>query len=169
MNYHFLSLSQIAGLMLVLFTVQLNAQQADSKSKSLMSDMHKVTGDYGDLWQKKDVQFDYLYDNFAAGKDVSQERFIIDGEHTWARYTTHERNVLPGQGKELDFSSWIPESFEFRENCDLSLEANEVNHIRATLAKTNGKVFGPGGAAEHLKINPKTLVSRMDRLGIKRK
>lgn len=97
MNYHFLSLSQIAGLMLVLFTVQLHAQQADSKSKSLMSDMHKVTGDYGDLWQKKDVQFDYLYDNFAAGKDVSQERFIIDGEHTWARYTTHERNVLPGQ------------------------------------------------------------------------
>lgn len=80
-----------------------------------------------------------------------------------------QRHLILEQGKELDFSSWIPESFEFRENCDLSLEANEVNHIRATLAKTNGKVFGPGGAAEHLKINPKTLVSRMDRLGIKRK
>ncbi len=97
MIYKVLTLAKVAGLSLVLFTIQLNAQQADSKSKSLLSNMYKVTGDYGDLWKKNDVQFDYLYDNFAAGKDVSQERFIIDGEHTWARYTTHERNVLPGQ------------------------------------------------------------------------
>ena len=39
-------------------------------SKSLMSKMYDVTGDYADLWKKKDVQFDYLYDNFDAGKDV---------------------------------------------------------------------------------------------------
>ena len=97
MTYNFLSLPKMAGLLLVLFTIQLNAQQADSKSKSLMSKMYDVTGDYADLWKKKDVQFDYLYDNFDAGKDVSSEKFIIDGEHTWARYTTHERNVLPGQ------------------------------------------------------------------------
>ena len=80
-----------------------------------------------------------------------------------------QRHLILEQGKELEFASWIPESFQFEEDCDLSLEANEINHIRATLFKTKGKVFGPGGAAEYLKINPKTLVSRMDRLGIKRK
>ncbi|MCL4126900.1 UNVERIFIED_CONTAM: hypothetical protein GTU68_028833 [Idotea baltica] len=80
-----------------------------------------------------------------------------------------QRHLILEQGKELEFNSWIPESFQFKEDNDLSLEANEINHIRATLLKTNGKVFGPGGAAEYLDINPKTLISRMDKLGIKRK
>ncbi len=80
-----------------------------------------------------------------------------------------QRHLILEQGKELEFSSWIPEPYQFSEDKDLSLKENEINHIRATLIKTNGKVFGPGGAAEFLEVNPKTLVSRMDRLGIKRK
>ena len=39
-------------------------------------------------------------------------------------------------------------------------------HIQQVLAKTNGKVHGPGGAAELLEINPNTLRNRMDKLGI---
>ena len=71
--------------------------QTDAQSQELLKKMTKVTGDYGKIWKKKDVQFDYVYDNFDAGKDVSLERFIFDGEYTWARYTTHQRNVLPNQ------------------------------------------------------------------------
>lgn len=33
--------------------------------------------------------------NFDAGKDISEEKLIFAGEATWARYTRHERNVLP--------------------------------------------------------------------------
>jgi transcriptional regulator with GAF, ATPase, and Fis domain len=40
------------------------------------------------------------------------------------------------------------------------------NHIRQVLAKANGKIHGPGGAAELLGINPSTLRNRMNSLGI---
>ena len=39
-------------------------------------------------------------------------------------------------------------------------------HIRQVLSKTNGKIHGPGGAAELLGINPSTLRNRMKKLGI---
>ncbi|QEM67671.1 AAA family ATPase [Geobacter sp. FeAm09] len=39
-------------------------------------------------------------------------------------------------------------------------------HIAKTLNMTKGKIHGPGGAAEILGINPNTLRTRMDKLGI---
>lgn len=71
--------------------------QSDAKSKSIIDKMIAVTGDYDKLKSKKDVQFDYVYDNFDAGKDVSKERLIFDGEQSWAMYRVHQRNVLPTQ------------------------------------------------------------------------
>ena len=50
----------------------------------------------------------------------------------------------------------------------MTLEENERQHIENTLEITNGKIFGQGGAAELLDINPKTLTSRMTKLGMKR-
>jgi transcriptional regulator with GAF, ATPase, and Fis domain len=50
----------------------------------------------------------------------------------------------------------------------VSLKENERRHILSGLRKANGKVHGPGGAAELLDINPSTLISRMKKLGIKR-
>ncbi len=41
-----------------------------------------------------------------------------------------------------------------------------VRHIRFVLDKTDGKVHGPGGAAELLDVNPSTLRNRMKKLGI---
>ncbi len=46
------------------------------------------------------------------------------------------------------------------------LEDNERDHIRRALTAANGKVHGPGGAADMLGINPSTLRSRMQKLGI---
>jgi transcriptional regulator with GAF, ATPase, and Fis domain len=40
------------------------------------------------------------------------------------------------------------------------------SHIQNVLLKTEGKVHGPGGAAELLGINPSTLRARMNKLGI---
>jgi transcriptional regulator with GAF, ATPase, and Fis domain len=42
----------------------------------------------------------------------------------------------------------------------------EIQHIENALKQSKGKVFGAGGAAERLKINAKTLSSRMAKLGI---
>jgi formate hydrogenlyase transcriptional activator len=49
-----------------------------------------------------------------------------------------------------------------------SLENNERNHILRALNGTNWVVHGKKGAAELLGINPSTLRSRMEKLGIKK-
>jgi len=48
----------------------------------------------------------------------------------------------------------------------LSLEDMTSQHIREALERAGGKINGPGGAAELLGINPNTLRTRMNRLGI---
>jgi transcriptional regulator with GAF, ATPase, and Fis domain len=47
-----------------------------------------------------------------------------------------------------------------------TLEQMERRHIERALARTAGKIHGPGGCAEILGINPNTLRSRMKKLGI---
>ena len=51
----------------------------------------------------------------------------------------------------------------------ITLEENERRHILGIVKKTGGKIRGKGGAAEILGINPNTLDSRMNKLGIKKK
>ncbi len=51
---------------------------------------------------------------------------------------------------------------------DLSLDQLQRLQIMHALETRNYKVFGEGGAAEKLGINPQTLLSRMDKLGIPR-
>jgi len=48
----------------------------------------------------------------------------------------------------------------------LSLDQAMADHIKTVLIKTKGKIYGPGGAAELLEINPNTLRSRMKKLNI---
>ena len=49
-----------------------------------------------------------------------------------------------------------------------TLEENERDHIVATLERTSWRIAGAGGAAELLAINPSTLRSRIQKLGIVR-
>ncbi len=72
-------------------------KEIDAKSRQVLDDMISVVGSYERLRAKGDVAFDYVYDNFDQGRDVSQEKLIFDGESSWAKYTEHDRNVLPGQ------------------------------------------------------------------------
>jgi len=48
----------------------------------------------------------------------------------------------------------------------IPLDAAIATHIRGALEYADGKIQGSGGAAELLGVNPTTLRSRMDRLGI---
>ncbi|MEM9457384.1 MAG: sigma 54-interacting transcriptional regulator [Myxococcota bacterium] len=48
----------------------------------------------------------------------------------------------------------------------LTLDQVTARHIRQVLARTNGKVHGPGGAASVLGVNASTLRHRMNKLGI---
>lgn len=49
-----------------------------------------------------------------------------------------------------------------------TIDENERDHILAVLAKTNGKIYGAGGAADLLRIPPTTLGSKIKKLGIKK-
>jgi len=51
---------------------------------------------------------------------------------------------------------------------DPELRLRERANIEAALTKAGGRIHGPGGAAELLRINPSTLVSRIRKLGIKK-
>lgn len=86
-----------------------------------------------------------------------------------------ERELILHRGGPLTFSTILPSP----EQKDMSLvagssrslyplnldEANAV-HITEVLKLAKGKIDGPGGAAEMLGINPSTLRSRLDKLGI---
>jgi len=49
-----------------------------------------------------------------------------------------------------------------------TIDENERSHILSILKRTNGKIWGVGGAAELLNIPPTTLTSKMKKLGIKK-
>ncbi|MCW5515268.1 DUF6503 family protein [Muriicola sp. Z0-33] len=82
---------------LLCFTLVVNSQQADDKSSALLDALTEVNGGYHKIASKKDVEFTYIYDNMDAGRDVSTERHIFNGEHSWGAYKEHARNVLPNQ------------------------------------------------------------------------
>ncbi|PBJ10131.1 sigma-54 dependent transcriptional regulator [Flavobacterium sp. ACN6] len=81
-----------------------------------------------------------------------------------------ERNVLLAKTNEI-------EKFDLPVNNSNPLEAGfgkmksmeemEKDHILSALQICDGKVSGPGGAAELLKMQPQTLYSKMKKLGIK--
>jgi formate hydrogenlyase transcriptional activator len=78
-----------------------------------------------------------------------------------------ERAVIVATGPRLTVSP--PRSLSKIPSTAMTLEALEIEHVRAVLESTNWRVRGAGGAAERLGIKPTTLESRMARLGIKRK
>lgn len=82
-----------------------------------------------------------------------------------------ERSVLMASNnviKEIDIphSNWNILPGGHQESPLKSLEQNEREHILAALKKANGRVRGPGGAAEILDLPPTTLHSKMKKLGI---
>lgn len=85
-----------------------------------------------------------------------------------------ERNILFAQGDKIEHFD-IPAVLTQRTNetkpdqhnsSILSMEDMEREHIINALKVCGGKVFGAGGAAEILKINPTTLYAKMKKLGI---
>jgi transcriptional regulator with GAF, ATPase, and Fis domain len=48
------------------------------------------------------------------------------------------------------------------------IRRRERENIFAVLQKTSWKIKGAGGAAELLGVNPSTLISRIEKMGLKR-
>lgn len=86
-----------------------------------------------------------------------------------------ERELIRHRGGYLTFEAILPRESEMRKTdvaCNVfphfpaKLDEAMAAHIRDVLKFANGKIHGPGGAAELLGINPNTLRWRLDKLGI---
>ena len=71
--------------------------ESDNKATELIQKVEQAVGGWENLWTKNDVTYQYDYCYPQSGKcDVSEERYIFEGEHSWAKYTRHEVNVMKG-------------------------------------------------------------------------
>ena len=84
-----------------------------------------------------------------------------------------ERELILNHGTRLSFPSLGKPMHKEAEDesmdsqgCFLSMDEVINIHIQNSLKQTSGKIYGPGGAAELLKINPSTLRGKMRKLGI---
>ncbi|MEE9362547.1 MAG: DUF6503 family protein [Cellulophaga sp.] len=67
---------------------------AVSPAKALIMKMAQKVGTMQKLRALKDVEYTYTFFNPSVGlKDVSTERYIFDGELSWAKYNHHEAYV----------------------------------------------------------------------------
>lgn len=63
--------------------------------KSMLAAVELANGGKAALKALKDVEYDYYYMKPDDTRDVSKERYIFNGEFSWARYSIHEVNVSP--------------------------------------------------------------------------
>ncbi len=88
-----------------------------------------------------------------------------------------ERAVITSQGDTLNLNASLRvlrrserthENNSFRGEKIVPFEIMQKQYIVEALKRTGGKVTGPGGAAELLDLNGRTLMSKMNKLGIDR-
>jgi len=83
---------QIILVALFSFTTTINAQEA----KALITKVVEANGGINALHQLKDVSFDYTFKIEEKNVvDVSKERYIFDGEVSYAQYTERQVYALP--------------------------------------------------------------------------
>ncbi len=66
-----------------------------NKPETIIQAVADASGKWNNLWNLKDVEYTYTYEQADGKKDVSVERYIFNGEYSWGKYTTHQVNVLP--------------------------------------------------------------------------
>ena len=84
-----------------------------------------------------------------------------------------ERSILLTKGTVIEelfpLSKQVIEDGSFHQVTQTkTIFENERDHIKYILKKCNGRIWGPGGAAELLNVPPTTLRSKMKKLGIDR-
>ena len=77
------------------------APKETNKGKELVMKMMEKVGNYGELAALKDVSYTYTYRTPDGRERVSQEKYLFDGELSWAAYTTRELGPYPDQEGEV--------------------------------------------------------------------
>ncbi len=101
-----------AILLLALAAPALDALAQDKDPKDLVSRMVRAIGGVEGLYAKKDVQYRYLYRQPNGNQDISIERYLFDGELSWAEYSAYQTAGPEFEGKKVTQgysgkSSWV--------------------------------------------------------------
>lgn len=83
-----------------------------------------------------------------------------------------ERAMILNPEGPLQFSRLLPVEGTTYQNQSANVSSRHLdwvitNHIQCVVSETQGKIHGPGGAAEILGINPSSLRNKMNKYGIK--
>ena len=97
--------------------------------------------------------------NYSWPGNIRELEHMIERSVLLTKGTTIESIALPTEKKEKAGA----EDARIK-----TIHENERDHILSVLKKCNGRIWGPGAAAEILNIPPSTLKSRMKKLGIKK-
>jgi transcriptional regulator with GAF, ATPase, and Fis domain len=123
-----------------------------------------------------------LYEmNLAFEPQLSSEALEQLVEYDWPGNVRELQNVLEralilSKGAALSFPNLVPQGAEntcadsaafFKGSKFLSMDEMMAKHICHSLKLSKGKIAGPGGAAELLKMNPSTLRARMKKFDIR--
>jgi len=104
---------------------------------------------------------------------ISEEEMLSLMQYHWPGNVRElknsvERYVTTTHTKITDLLHWEHHPEPIQRHSLITLQENERQHIEWALEQTQGKIHGPGGAAELLDINPNTLAFRIKKLGIKK-
>jgi len=81
-------------ILTTLFFITISAAQSDAKAKAIVDKVTSKVGSYNDLKKLKNVEYTYTFRNPNTQKeDVSTERYIFNGQVSWAKYTHHKEYV----------------------------------------------------------------------------
>jgi DNA-binding NtrC family response regulator len=102
-----------------------------------------------------------LLQNYSWPGNIRELQHLIERSVLLAKGSIIEDMALPNSARQNSVTH--PGEAQTK-----SINENEREYILSVLKKSNGKIWGSGGAAELLKIPPTTLSSKMKKLGIKR-
>lgn len=125
-----------------------------NKGHELVYGMTQKVGDYQALLSKKDVVYTYTYETPDQKADVSTEKYIFDGELSYAAYHRHERTMPQLEG--TIEQGYDGKEFWFRHQGEYLTDSVYVKRSKFS-RKTNfywfamfQKLLDPGLNYEHL-------------------
>jgi hypothetical protein len=91
-----LSCFRTGFLLLSLFGLPGLSRADDPKARAMIERMSQVVGGMEKLRSFRDVEYKYTYrDQQTSRADISIERYVFDGELSWAKYSTHDCRIFP--------------------------------------------------------------------------
>jgi len=125
-----------------------------NKGHELVYNLTQKVGDYSKLAALKDVVYTYSYKMPDGSEDISTEKYIFDGELSYARYDKHERTLADYEG--TIEQGYDGTNFWFKHNSEKKDDVEAVERAKFS-RKTNfywfamlQKLLDPGVAYEHL-------------------